>query len=176
MLEVLLTLALLALFATILVGGSARLLTTEPATVPDVFWKAVQEARKRALKAEHDIRLRFDEKTQRFVLINGEAPSFLASDGVTREEAALQFFSLPKGSGEVSVQFLSAAKGGAVIVVRGAVIETKEVKYVTFYPDGTCTAFRVQIRRDGSVNTPFGIDPWTCAPVLAATDPNEFRP
>ncbi len=175
MLELLLVVALLALFATLLVGGSARLLNAEPATVPDIFWKAVQEARKRALKAEHEIRLRFDEKEQRFVLINGAAPTLVASDGFTKEEAALQVFPLPKRGDEVSVDFLAAAKGGAVIVVRGVVIETKSVKFVTFYPDGTCTPFRVQIRRGGDVNT-LAVDPWTCAAVLAPTDPNEFRP
>lgn len=175
MLELLLVIALLALFATILIGGSARLLTSEPATVPDVFWKAVRDARKRALQAEHEIRLRFDEKEQRFVLINGAAPTVLAVDGFTKEEVALQVFPLPKRADEVTVDFLSAAKGGAVIVVRGVVVETKSVKFVTFYPDGTCTAFRVQIRRGGDVNT-LAIDPWTCAAVLPPNDPNEFRP
>jgi general secretion pathway protein H len=175
MLEVLLVLALLALFATVIVGGSERLLSAQPATVPDVFWKVVQEARKRALKAEHEIRLRFDEREQCFVLINGAAPTVLAADGVTRTEATLQTFSLPRGTGEIEVNFLGTGKGGPTIMVRGQVIESRDVKHVTFYADGTCTPFRLQIRRSGGVNT-LAVDPWTCAPVLAPNDPNEFRP
>ena len=34
-----------------------------------------------------------------------------------------------------------------------------------FYPDGTCTAFRVQFRV-GANAWQLAIDPWTCAPVL----------
>lgn len=175
LLEILLTLALLALFATILVGGSTRLLSREPSTVGEVFWQSVQEARKRALKAEHEIRLRFDEQKKQFVLINGIAPSVLAADGVTKEEAMLKTFPVANASSDLKVDFLAAGKGGKVIIVAGVVIESQPVKFVTFYPDGTCTPFRLQIWREGNAHV-LAIDPWTCAPILTAADSNEFRP
>ena len=40
-----------------------------------------------------------------------------------------------------------------------------------FYPDGTCTAFRVQFRV-GANAWQLAIDPWTCAPVLEKKETN----
>lgn len=175
LLEVLLTLALLGLFATILVGGSTRLLTSEPATPGQVFWKAVREARKRALKAEHEIRLRFDDEKKAFVLINGAAPTLVGDDGITRVEAALQTFAVPSPAPDLGVDLLGRTKGGRVIVVRGKTIEADPIAFVTFYPDGTCTPFRAQFRVQDGVHV-LEVDPWTCAPVLTPADGDEFRP
>jgi general secretion pathway protein H len=71
--------------------------------------------------------------------------------------------------GEVSVQFLQPRQGGSLILIAGQVIETQEVPRVAFYPDGTCTAFRVQFRV-GANAWQIAIDPWTCAPVLEKTE------
>src|SRR3954466_12607608 len=95
LLEVLLSIAIIALLSAVLVGGSAHLLTEQPVTVDEVFWKAVQEARKTALKAEHDIRLKYDKEKRQFLVIDGIAPSTLAADGVTREETPLKSFPVP---------------------------------------------------------------------------------
>jgi hypothetical protein len=40
---------------------------------------------------------------------------------------------------------------------------------VTFYDDGTCTPFRVQLRTNAGAHM-LTIDPWTCAPVLTKSD------
>lgn len=172
--EVLLAIALIAMLAGVLVGGAAHLLTDQPVTADEVFWKSVQEARKTALKSEKEIRLRFDGEKKQFVLIDGFAPSTLAADGFTRDETVLKQFPIrPPGGTDLTIDFLAATKGGSVILVGGVMIESKPIGFVTFYPDGTCTAFRAQFIRNGATHV-LNIDPWTCAAVLAL-DPNAPR-
>jgi general secretion pathway protein H len=172
LLEVLLALAIIALLAGVLIGGSARLLSDQPVTATEVFWKAVQEARKAALKTEHEIRLKFDAEKKQFVLLDGLAPSRLAADGFTREDAPLQTFPvMPAVARDLTVEFLAAGKGGPTILVGGVLIEAQPIPFVTFYSDGTCTAFRAQFMRDGSASV-LAVDPWTCSPVLPPVDPN----
>lgn len=177
LLEVLLSIAIIALLASVLVGGAAHLLRQQPVTAQDVFWTAVREARKTALKAEHEIRLKFDREKKQFLLIDGLAPTSLASDGFTREELPLKQFpvQVPAGT-ELEIGFLGPATkgGGNTILVGGVLIESQTIPYVTFYADGTCTAFRAQVVRNGGTSI-LSIDPWTCAPVLTPEDPNAPR-
>jgi general secretion pathway protein H len=175
LLEVLLAIAIIALIATVLIGGSARLLNDQPVSVDDVFVKAVQEARKMALKSEHDIRMKFDGEKKQFLLLDGNAPPILAPDGYTKEEAPLKAFPvlIPSGT-EMTVQFLGASgKGANAILIGGVLIESQPIPFVTFFSDGTCTAFRLQIVRNGAAHI-LSIDPWTCAQVLTPTEPNAF--
>jgi general secretion pathway protein H len=174
LLEILLGLAIIALLGGTLIGGAAHLLGEKPVTTRDVFWQAVREARKAALKAEHEIRLKYDREKKRFVLLDGLAPTRVAEDGFTREEVPLKTFPLPETSGDPEVTFLSAQKGGPTILIGGVLVESQPVPFVTFYSDGTCTAFRVQFAVAGAAST-LAIDPWTCAPVLAPDDPDALR-
>ena len=177
LLEILLTIAIIAILASVLIGGSARLLNEQPVSVDDVFWKAVREARKTALKSEHDIRLRFDKEKKQFLIIDGMAPTTLAADGFTREEVPLKTFPVrSEPSSDLTVDFLGpATKGGSLILIGGLAVESTPVQHVTFYSDGTCTPFRLQVMRNGGVHV-LSIDPWTCAPVLAPPDPNALPP
>ena len=175
MLEVLLTIAIIALLAGVLIGGSARLLNEQPVSAREVFWKAVQEARKMALKAEHDIRLKFAKDKKQFVLVDGIARATVSLDGLTGEELALKQFPIPLAAGaDLAVDFLPPASkgGGNSILVGGVLLESQTMKFVTFYSDGTCSPFRAQFVRNGASSTPLTIDPWTCAPVLPLVDPN----
>jgi general secretion pathway protein H len=163
LLEILLALAIIGLLAAALVGGSARLLNRQPATVEEVFWQAVQEARKDALRHEREVYLRFSadpEKGKAFQVIDG---------------TEVQNFPLPPeiATRDLTVDFLSAQKSGNIAIIAGVTVETKPVKFVTFYSDGTCTAFRLQIARANGAHT-LSIDPWTCAPILT-TDPNATK-
>jgi general secretion pathway protein H len=173
LLEVLLCVALIALLGGVLVGGSSHLLTETPVTPHAVFWKAVQEARKAALKAQHDIRLKFDRDKKHFYLVDGLAPSALAEDGVTQVETPLKTFPIASEiTRDLTVDFLpSSPKGGNAILVGGVLLEAQGVPYVTFYSDGTCMPFRAQFARSGSSSI-LAIDPWTCAPMLNSADPN----
>ncbi|MDO8540832.1 MAG: prepilin-type N-terminal cleavage/methylation domain-containing protein [Opitutaceae bacterium] len=166
LLEVLLSIAIIALIASVLVGGASHLLTDKPVTLEEVFWKSVQEARKHALKAEHEMRLKFDRQNKQFVLIDGIAPAALAADGFTKEEVPLKVFPVPPAAAvDLTIDFLTATKGANMVLIGGMLLESQPITYVSFYPDGTCTPFRVQFARSGGVHT-LAIDPWTCAPVL----------
>ena len=173
LLEVLLSLAIIALLAGVLIGGSAHLLGDQPVSADEVFWKAVQEARKAALKAEHEMRLKFDPEKKAFLIVDGLAPRVLGPDGITPvEETPLKVLPIPSATtGDVTVDFLSAQKGGNTILVGGVLLESQPIPFVTFYSDGTCTAFRAQIARNGAAH-PLSVDPWTCAPILTPSDPN----
>ena len=165
LLEILLTLAIIALMGAVLIGGSSRLLSEQPVSTDDLFWNAVQEARKTALRAEHDIRLKFDKEKKSFLLVDGLAPAVLAPDGFSRMETPLKEFPIPSATPDLEVDFLVATKGGNAILVRGVLLESQPVPFVTFYSDGTCTPFRVQIFSSGEAHI-LAIDPWTCAQVL----------
>lgn len=170
LLEVLLALAIIALLGGVLIAGGAHLLSEKPATPRDVFWKAVQEARKAALRAEHDMRLKYDKEKKQFLILDGLAPTRVAADGFTREEVPLKQFPIaPALAGDLEVTFLPAGKAGPSILIGGVLIESQPVPFVTFYSDGTCTAFRAQFMRSGAAST-VSIDPWTCAPVLTPAD------
>ena len=155
LLEILLALALIGLLAGALVTISVRLTDAKPATPEAVFWEAVTEARKSALKHEQEERLSFDDKEKQFVL---------APDGKT--------FAVPKATHELTVDFLLAqSDNGSSVLIGGQLVDTKTVPSVTFFADGTCTPFRLQIRTDGPAKL-LAIDPWTCAPVLPPKDGN----
>lgn len=158
LLEILLALALMAMMAAVLVGGTAQLLNDKPVSPDDVFWKAVTAARKRALLGGRDVRLAFvDDKDK--------GKGFTIGEGVD-----LKIFPI-LANPELAVNFLSAQKvSGSVMVLAGQVVETQSLPYVTFYGDGTCTAFRIQMRVGADAHI-LNIDPWTCAPVLIPPDP-----
>lgn len=169
--------ALLALLGGVLIGTSSHLLTEQPATPHAIFWKAVQEARKAALKAGHEIRLKFDRERKHFYLVDGLAPTTTAEDGFTRLETPLKTFPIPPETArDLTVDFLAAStKGGLAILVGGVLLESRTISHVPFYADGTCRAFRAQFAR-GAASTILAIDPWTCAPVLNPADPNAPTP
>ena len=156
LLEVLLVLALIGLLASVLVGGAAQLLNNKPMSADDVFWNAVEEARKMALKSDGDAVLTYqdDQEKGKAFVVTGASGS--------------KSFPIPK-PGDLEVTFLSGQKGGNLIMVGGTVLETQKIPSVTFYADGTCTPFRVQFFRNGATHAA-QIDPWTCAPMLTPSD------
>jgi general secretion pathway protein H len=159
---VLLVLALIGLLSAVLIGGGAQLLNRKPMSADEIFWASVQEARKTALKQEADVTLKFVDDKDRgktFVITGAEGAKTMP---------------VPN-PGDLEVTFLSAQKGGNMIMIAGTVIETTKMESVTFYADGTCTPFRVQFFRNGATHTT-AVDPWTCAPVLTAADASGARP
>lgn len=153
LLEILVTLGLIALLSGVLVLGVNSLLTDRPKTVDELFWTAVQEVRRNALLNNRDTRLRFDPDSREFVA--GSAGGEMRYGFVPREEAEFDFLA-PRSSG-----------GSSAILLGGDLVETRTVPFVTFFSDGTCSPFRVQFRTRNGPRV-IEIDPWTCAPVLAA--------
>jgi general secretion pathway protein H len=149
LLEILITLALIALLAGALIAGAGRMLNDQPTTPAEIFRRALTEARQYAIEKNVEVRLSFDAKNKAFTAST--------TDGSR---------SYPVAAGaDLAIDFLAAQKGGSSVLIAGVLVETQTVPYVTFYPDGTCSPFRVQFRLGGDVSV-MAIDPWTCAPVL----------
>lgn len=150
LLEILLAMALLGLLSTVLISAGTHLMDNRPRTAAEVFWEAARTARRTALKGEADARLSFDSKEKRFVVDGG--------GGGTETFPVV-------GPRELTVDFLPPASTGGSILIGGQLMDSRSLPSVTFYTDGTCSPFRVQIRTTGPVQL-IAIDPWTCAPVL----------
>ena len=153
-LEVLMVIALIAMLTGVLVTGSARLASGRAVTPEDVFWKAVTETRKAALLSGREVRLSFAGKDKE--------PALVAQAG--GEEQRFPF----EAPGELKLDFLSTQKGSSSILLGGQLVETQTIPYVTFYGDGTCSPFRLQIRVGTGEARTITIDPWTCSLVLPA--------
>lgn len=150
LLEILMALAVVGLLSTAIIGFSSHLLSNKPVSADDVFWQASQAARKAALEYGKDERLSFDPKIK----------SFLISDGINSQSIEV------KGGGDdLGVDFLSTQASTSSMLVGGALVQSGGMPYVTFYSDGTCSPFQVQIRMRSGAHM-LAIDPWTCARVI----------
>jgi prepilin-type N-terminal cleavage/methylation domain-containing protein len=154
LLEILLALALLGLLAAGLVSGASQLMDGRPKSPTEVFWEAARTARRTALKSETETRLSYDSKEKSFLVDDGHSPK-----------------SFPVAGGrELTIDLLHAQAGGSSVLIGGELVDTTTMPFVSFYPDGTCQPFRVQIRGTGPAEI-LSIDPWTCAPVLKEAKP-----
>ena len=122
--------------------------------IRDRFWAACAAARKEALTEGKSVLLSFDPKARGFVLNDGA-----------------QATPIPvAGPEDLTIDFHPAqALSGSLVLVGGTLVESQPMPYVTFYSDGTCTAFRAQVRVNAGAHI-LSVDPWTCAPVLSASD------
>lgn len=152
LLEVLITVALIALLTGVLVVGTSRLLGDRPKTADELFWLAVGAARKDALQNNRDVRLTLDVKAHQFVAL---------SHGV---ETRYPF--VPKEINELDFLAPKSTGGSSSMLVGGQLIETQTMPFVMFYDDGTCSPFRVQLKSRNGTRV-LEIDPWTCAQVLS---------
>jgi prepilin-type N-terminal cleavage/methylation domain-containing protein len=153
LLEILLALAIIAILSTVMVVGGSRMLAQRPVTPEEIFWQAVNEAREFALFHQTEVRLSFDRERRHLI---------------ARTARGQQTYEIP-GDGELQVDFLSQQRGGQTVLIGGTLVETQPLASVTFFEDGTCTPFRLQLRQ-GSDARIISIDPWTCAPMLNAEE------
>ncbi len=151
LLEVLVTLALIALLTGVLVVGANSMLSDHPKSPEEQFWATVGEVRKDALLGGREVRLSMDTRTQEFVARSNGAE--VRYPFVAKEVAELDFLA-PRSPGNFSA-----------ILIAGQLVETQTLPAVTFYGDGTCSPFRVQLKTRAGARV-LEIDPWTCAPVL----------
>ena len=160
LLEIVLAIAVIALISTTIIGASAKLLSAKSVAPDDVFWQACAAARRAALQSDQETRLSFDQKAMAFKVSAGaSAKSFPIAGGVAND---------------VGVDFLTGQAGASASLIGGTLVETQANPYVTFFPDGTCVAFRVQIRFKTGAHT-LAVDPWTCARMLTQ-DANGYHP
>jgi prepilin-type N-terminal cleavage/methylation domain-containing protein len=142
--EMMLVLALMALVATVTLTGTRALSeSSAEGDAESAVQNAISGARRAAVTTGHSVLLRTSDKD-------------LSWDGGS--------IALPPGDTKV---FLLPAQRDALALIGGQAVE-EPIKQVTFFPDGTCDAFRVEFKRpQGSKIVAF--DPWTGAP-LEATD------
>ncbi len=157
MLEVLVVLAMLGLFAGVFISRSDGLMS-DRRTAEDIFWEAVTEARKQALMAGREARMLYSAGSR-----EEPAAVVIVMDG---ERTRMEF----DGKDDVKLEFLSGQKARSTILVGGQLVETQTLPYVTFYGDGTCSPFRAQLRNKGVDPRVLAIDPWTCAQVLPSAE------
>jgi prepilin-type N-terminal cleavage/methylation domain-containing protein len=180
LLEILISLALIALLVGATVSISDNLIG-KPPTTDEVFWKALNQARKQALTSQQDMQMGFDSKTKAFVIgtnvgaqtdanASGQASANAGTQTganaseQTSSDAGAQAFPVPLAD-KLTVDFLPAGKSNSSVLIGGDLLETQTMPFVTFYSDGTCTPFRVQFHSIGAARI-VAVDPWTCAAVL----------
>jgi general secretion pathway protein H len=149
LIEILLAIALLGLLSAAMVSVAGHLADGRPKSPQEVFWEATRVARRTALKTETQVRLSYDAKAKAFVLD--------AKEGARN-------FPVPEIR-DLTIDFLQAQSTGGSLLIGGQLVDTQTIPAVSFFPDGTCTPFRVQFRTNGPAQI-VAIDPWTCAPVL----------
>ncbi|MDP2138004.1 MAG: prepilin-type N-terminal cleavage/methylation domain-containing protein [Candidatus Didemnitutus sp.] len=143
--EVLLVMALLALFAAVFIPGVTSILREIDSRGPEqLLAESILAARSEALESDRMVELRYDDQTRQLVW----------GATATRGEA------MPLGT---SCDLLPVATGGNVLL--GGVLEEagNPLRRVRFFPDGTCDAFRVRLKTLGQTPRLYLIDPWTCA-------------
>lgn len=154
LLEILLVIALIALMGTIFISGSEAMLTDKAKTLDDQFWQVTAQSRKMALEDRQSVILAYDPKTRAFVLADGAGHVSVPVTGP--EDLMIDFHP-------------SQVQAGSETLIGGTLVESSPMPSVTFYSDGTCTPFRVQIRANSAAHL-LSVDPWTCAPVLSPSD------
>ena len=95
---------------------------------------------------------------------NSSSSSSSASGGLQAPGVRHPF--VPKEVAEID--FLAAKSSGVTassMLVGGQLVETQTIPFVTFYRDGTCSPFRLQIKTRNGARV-LEIDPWTCAQML----------
>jgi general secretion pathway protein H len=154
LIEILLALALVGLLGWIFIGGSAALLADQGLSPDDQFWKACGAARKEALNEQRVVLLTFDQK----------APGFVLNDGTQKTVMPLA------GSADAVIDFHPVqSDSSSSVLIGGTLVETQPLAAASFYSDGTCTAFRAQVRTKAGAHM-LSVDPWTCAPVITKPD------
>ena len=144
LIEVLLVLALLALFSALFVPGVNSILRQINERGPEqALAEAILAARGAALESGRTVTLTYDDAKR---TLRADSPS--VSDLVL--EAGSQLTLLPPTA-------------GAVILLGGQAVETEELRRIRFFPDGTCDPFRVRLQRDKDAARVWTADPWTCA-------------
>ncbi len=152
--EILLALALAVLIGTIFVSGTNSLLASRGTSPDEQFWKACAQARKEALEEQRSVVMSYDPKTRGFILNDGAQTTAVP---VT-------------GPDDLVIDFHPAqSEGSSSSLIGGVLVETQPLAAVTFYSDGTCTPFRVQLRTGMGAHV-LAIDPWTCAPMFNKPD------
>lgn len=142
--EVLLVLALLALFAVLFIPGVNSMLREIDSRGPEqIITETMLAARGAALESGRAVELRYDSKERRFQW-----------DAALKQPEALP--------ADVKLELLPP-ETGSLVLLGGQAVEVGELARVRFFPDGTCDPFRVRLQEGKDAPRTLSMDPWTCA-------------
>lgn len=102
--------------------------------------------------------------SSKVVLGSSSLGTSIGADGLPAPGVRHPF--VPKEVAEID--FLAGKSSGVTgssMLVGGQLVETQTIPFVTFYRDGTCSPFRLQIKTRNGTRI-LEIDPWTCAQML----------
>lgn len=145
-----LTMALVALLSSLFIWNiNALLKQGELEALQNELWGAVEKAKQSAVFSRQANKVRFDLDQQAFLVSsNGvEVPFKVDTSGLGEDI-------------EIEVRFKMVLPKDGYRLVRGQLVTHREIESVTFYPDGTCTPFSVDLRI-GDYESSYQIDPWT---------------
>lgn len=159
LIEVLLTVSLIALLSTMFVLNIGTLLRDgELESLENEYWRAVESARTGAVFRQRPHFIEWDGRGQRFIVRSaGAAESFEVDT------------SSMGGDVEIEVRFEEIAAENSYVLIRGELVAKREIAAVGFFPDGTCSPYTVSLTIAG-FSTSFQMDPWTGTQLV---DPSE---
>lgn len=158
LIEVLLTVSLIALLSTLFVLNVGSLLRDgELETMENEYWRAVDAARTKSVFTQKPYFIEWDEGGQAFVVTS--------TDDVERFEVDTSAF----GDVEVDVFFEEVAPENSYVLIRGELVGKREIATVGFFPDGTCSPYTVTLKI-ADFETRFQMDPWTGARLVDPSD------
>ncbi|HAT60746.1 MAG TPA: hypothetical protein DCS60_08260 [Opitutae bacterium] len=156
LIELMLTMALIALLSSLFIWNiNALLKQGELEALQNELWGVVEKAKQAAVFSRQPHKVRFDEKLKSFMVSSGE------------EEIAYQVDTSGFGEEvEIEVFFKMILPKDGYRLVRGELVTYREIESVTFFPDGTCTPFSVDLKI-GEYKSGYQIDPWTGSQLTA---------
>lgn len=144
LIEILLVLALLALFSALFIPGVNSILRQINERGPEqALAETILAARGAALESAKTVTITYDAERR-----------VLRSDNPAVAELVLE---------AGTALTLLPPTGGAVILLGGQAVETDELRRIRFFADGTCDPFRVRLQLDKTPPRIWQADPWTCA-------------
>ncbi len=159
LLEMLLAIALVAIAGSMFLVSVDSLGRSSPADeFEGAFWRAMAQARERALATRREVELGWDDESRSFVI--GDSAGTSAVPVEAASEGADSAY---------SATFSEEVAANDFILVRGALVTRRPVPAVRVFPDGSCQSFAVEFSL-GEQKHLVVIDPWTGAPMLQSED------
>jgi len=144
LIEILLVLALLALFSALFIPGVNSILRQIDERGPEqALAETVLAARGAALASGRIVTLVHDADQRTLRADDASVPDLVIEPGTTLT--------------------LLPPAGGSLILLGGQAVETGEMRRIRFFADGTCDPFRVRLQTDKTPARIWQSDPWTCA-------------
>ena len=157
--EIMLVIALIGVLASIFVINFDTLIRqNETDSLEQAFWRASSDARNRAMFERRAQDLRFDTESMGFLVGVGErVKRFPVNTSDWSEKTP------------VEIVFKQNLSDDSYRLVGGKLITLREIRFVRFFPDGTCMPFVLEIRVGDDLRS-IEVDPWSGAELLASED------